>query len=274
MFYSASTSIFARLKKIHVNVTRGQSNKMAASMRVFAASLVPRIHLNLLSPASTPCRTRCIKQKNIHKAVAPALSSSPQTTPIRGVTSAPLYQPPALQQGSFRGDELSTICSRLTGLSLKAPAPGPDGRLIQTRSFSSLICSRYTGGFSNKKIANQKVVTSPVLAHQPHRTVVRYSISKGKKKTVHAVIDRFYRLDCGLWVRPQSGRAKKLWKKTPRRRYRLKQHVFCNKTQSKMLDRMTSGFWKKRRHYLDDPFEQYHERHFDVIPPGSKVKGQ
>eukprot|EP00057_Strongylocentrotus_purpuratus_P022533 XP_011677007.1 PREDICTED: 39S ribosomal protein L35, mitochondrial isoform X4 [Strongylocentrotus purpuratus] len=256
---------------------------MAASMRVFAASLVPRIHLNLLSPASTPCRTRCINQKNIHKAVAPALGSSPQTTPIRcvtsapltGLTSAPLHQPAALQQGPCRGDELSRICSRLTGLSLKAPGPGPIGRQIQTRSFSSLICSRYTGGFSNKEIStNQMMVTSPVLAHQPHRTVVRYSISKGKKKTVHAVIDRFYRLDCGLWVRPQSGRAKKLWKKTPRRRYRLKQHVFCNKTQSKMLDRMTSGFWKKRRHYLDDPFEQYHERHFDVIPPGSKVKGQ
>ncbi|XP_030848489.1 uncharacterized protein LOC115927159 isoform X2 [Strongylocentrotus purpuratus] len=255
---------------------------MAASMRVFAASLVPRIHLNLLSPASTPCRTRCINQKNIHKAVAPALGSSPQTTPIRcvtsapltGLTSAPLHQPAALQQGPCRGDELSRICSRLTGLSLKAPGPGPIGGQIQTRSFSSLICSRYTGGFSNKEITNQMMVTSPVLAHQPHRTVVRYSISKGKKKTVHAVIDRFYRLDCGLWVRPQSGRAKKLWKKTPRRRYRLKQHVFCNKTQSKMLDRMTSGFWKKRRHYLDDPFEQYHERHFDVILPGSNVKGQ
>lgn len=114
--------------------------------------IVPRIHLNLLSSASTPCRTRCINQKNILKAVAPALSSSPQTTPIRGVTSAPLHQPTALQQGPCRGDDLSRICSRLTGLSLKAPAPGPDGSLIQTRSFSSLICSRYTGGFSNKEM--------------------------------------------------------------------------------------------------------------------------
>lgn len=114
--------------------------------------IVPRIHLNLLSPASTSCRTRCINEKNIHKAVAPALVSSPQTTPIRGVTSAPLYQSAAVQQGPCRGDELSRMCSRLTGLSLKAPAPGLVGGQIQTRSFSSLICSRYTGGFSNKEM--------------------------------------------------------------------------------------------------------------------------
>ena len=30
-----------------------------------------------------------------------------------------------------------------------------------------------------------------------------------------------------------------------------------------MLDRMVCGFWKKRRYFLDDPYEKYHERNFD-----------
>ncbi|XP_054766500.2 large ribosomal subunit protein bL35m-like isoform X1 [Lytechinus pictus] len=251
---------------------------MAASMRrIFGKSLVPQIQQKLLSPASTPWRTGCINQKSIQHGVV-----SPLTTPIRGVTlaslrgiaSAPLHQSTAIQEDHWRSSELSQVCSRLTGLNLQAPAPNVARGQIQGRSFSSLICSRYTGGFSYNEIINQKFVKPQVFNHQPNRTVIRFSKNKGKKKTVHAVIDRFYRLDNGLWVRTQAGRAKKLWKKSPRRRHRLKQHIFCNKTQSKMLDRMVSGYWKKRRHYLDDPFEQYHDRHFDVIPPGSNVKEQ
>ncbi|XP_041476756.1 uncharacterized protein LOC121424927 isoform X3 [Lytechinus variegatus] len=199
---------------------------MAASMRrIFGKSLVPQIQQKLLSPASTLWRTGCFNQNSIQHGFV-----SPLTTPMRGVALAPLHQSTAIQGDHWRSSELSQICSRLTGLNLQAQAPNVARGQIQGRSFSSLICSRYTGGFSYKEI--------------------------------------------GLWVRTQAGRAKKLWKKSPRRRHRLKQHIFCNKTQSKMLDRMVSGYWKKRRHYLDDPFEQYHDRHFDVIPPGSKVKEQ
>lgn len=204
----------------------------------------------------------------------------------------------------------------------------------------------------------------PSLMQQPCRNLTYYSVKKGKRKTVKAVVQRFLRLHCGLWVRRkvrprrnrfsvqiyihwistkhfkgflkdlavrfvsfrrvlvllalswnktplwsvscnhtkfntrlsnvlkhslysehkftfilqprpwfeqplsltrcrfvfQAGYKKKLWKKSAARKKRLREHVFCNKTQCKKLDKMTTSFWKRRNWYLNDPYQKYHDR--------------
>ncbi|KAK0143345.1 39S ribosomal protein L35, mitochondrial [Merluccius polli] len=100
----------------------------------------------------------------------------------------------------------------------------------------------------------------PNLGVQQSRNLTYFGVRKAKKKSVKSVVKRFLRLHCGLWVRRQAGYKKKLWKKMPARRYRLRQQVFCNKTQSKLLDKMTGPFWKRRNWYLDDPYFKYHDR--------------
>ncbi|KAM4053781.1 large ribosomal subunit protein bL35m [Anomaloglossus baeobatrachus] len=100
----------------------------------------------------------------------------------------------------------------------------------------------------------------PSLLHQPSRTITYISLRKGKGKSVRSVIKRFMRLHCGLWIRRKAGYKKKLWKKSAARKKRLREIVFCNKTQSKLLDKMTSSFWKRRNWYIDDPYQKYHDR--------------
>ncbi|XP_029900781.1 large ribosomal subunit protein bL35m [Myripristis murdjan] len=100
----------------------------------------------------------------------------------------------------------------------------------------------------------------PSMTQQTTRNLTYYSVKKGKRKSVRAVKQRFLRLHCGLWVRRKAGYKKKLWKKLPARRKRLREHVFCNKTQSKLLDKMTTSFWKRRNWYLNDPYLKYHDR--------------
>ncbi|XP_029349569.1 large ribosomal subunit protein bL35m [Echeneis naucrates] len=100
----------------------------------------------------------------------------------------------------------------------------------------------------------------PRLTPQPCRSLTYYSLKKGKRKTVKSVPERFMRLHCGLWIRRKAGYKKKLWKKKPARRKRLREIVFCNKTQSKLLDKMTTSFWKRRNWYLNDPYMKYHDR--------------
>ena len=56
------------------------------------------------------------------------------------------------------------------------------------------------------------------------------------------------------------GRNKKLYKKSANRKRRLRQHVFTNATQSWLLDKMVTKYWRKRRFYVDDPDEPYHNR--------------
>lgn len=111
----------------------------------------------------------------------------------------------------------------------------------------------------SSKLSNSLLRTStPILISS--RTKISYSLKTGKSKTVKPVVRRFLRLDWGIWIRPRAGRAKKLWTKSQGRRYRLKQHVFCNKQQSKMLDDMVTDYWKKPRHYVDDPYGPYQRR--------------
>ncbi|KAF3701215.1 39S ribosomal protein L35, mitochondrial [Channa argus] len=100
----------------------------------------------------------------------------------------------------------------------------------------------------------------PSVTQQPSRSLTYYSIKKGKRKSVKSVTERFMRLHCGLWIRRKAGYKKKLWKKKPARRKRLREHVFCNKTQCKLLDKMTTSFWKRRNWYVNDPYLKYHDR--------------
>uniref|UniRef100_A0A8C0X862 Large ribosomal subunit protein bL35m n=1 Tax=Castor canadensis TaxID=51338 RepID=A0A8C0X862_CASCN len=101
---------------------------------------------------------------------------------------------------------------------------------------------------------------TPSALKLPVRTVTYFSSRKGKRKTVKAVVYRFLRLHSGLWLRRKAGYKKKLWKKTTARKRRLREFVFCNKTQSKLLDKMTTSFWKRRNWYVDDPYLKYHDR--------------
>ncbi|XP_022360052.1 39S ribosomal protein L35, mitochondrial [Enhydra lutris kenyoni] len=109
-------------------------------------------------------------------------------------------------------------------------------------------------------ILNRVAPLLPNVLKPPVRTVTYFSSRKGKRKTVKAVIYRFLRLHSGLWVRRKAGYKKKLWKKTAARKRRLREFVFCNKTQSKLLDKMTTAFWKRRNWYADDPYQKYHDR--------------
>ncbi|KAM4809633.1 large ribosomal subunit protein bL35m [Rhinophrynus dorsalis] len=109
-------------------------------------------------------------------------------------------------------------------------------------------------------ILNRIAPLLPSLLHQPVRSVTYCSVRSGKRKTVKSVVDRFLRLHCGLWVRRKAGYKKKLWKKSAARKKRLREHVFCNKTQCKLLDKMTTSFWKRRNWYINDPYQKYHDR--------------
>ncbi|XP_021252299.1 39S ribosomal protein L35, mitochondrial isoform X2 [Numida meleagris] len=100
----------------------------------------------------------------------------------------------------------------------------------------------------------------PSILQQPVRPLTYCGLRKGKRKSVKAVVKRFLRLHNGLWVRRKSGYKKRLWKKSTAQKKRLREFVLCNRTQCKLLDKMTTSFWKRRNWYVDDPYQKYHDR--------------
>ncbi|XP_040275895.1 39S ribosomal protein L35, mitochondrial, partial [Bufo bufo] len=129
-----------------------------------------------------------------------------------------------------------------------------------TRSVLLLPASHRLAPTQGGSILGSVTPLLPSLLQQPSRTVTYISLQKGKRKTVRSVTQRFMRLHCGLWIRRKAGYKKKLWKKTAARKKRLREIVFCNKTQTKLLDKMTTSFWKRRNWYPDDPYQKYHDR--------------
>ncbi|XP_077506216.1 mitochondrial ribosomal protein L35 [Amblyomma americanum] len=101
---------------------------------------------------------------------------------------------------------------------------------------------------------------APVAALEQSRSITKFSMRNGQRRTCKAAVKRFMRLNCGLWIRPRSGRAKNLWKKPDHVLEGLRTHVFCSRTQCKMLDKMVGDYWKRPKYYVDDSYEPYHER--------------
>ncbi|XP_076166742.1 mitochondrial ribosomal protein L35 [Ptiloglossa arizonensis] len=149
------------------------------------------------------------------------------------------------------------------------PKQYPLAHSVQQRYFgalSSVINSwNNVGSIESKAILSQihaeNVIPSSVLPVTiPTRTVTKFSLKKGKRKSVKTVLKRFYRLNWGMWIRTCAGHRSKRWRKSSNRRRRQKRHVFCNSTQCTLLDKMVTKYWKRPHYYVDDPYNPYHKR--------------
>jgi large subunit ribosomal protein L35 len=103
-----------------------------------------------------------------------------------------------------------------------------------------------------------KLTTNPGFTQV--RTVTKFSMKTGKRKSVKAATKRFKRLDWNIWIRTRTARHKRIWRKSGHQRRRAKQHVFVNATQSWLLDKMVTTFWRRPKNYVDDPYEPYQKR--------------
>lgn len=117
-----------------------------------------------------------------------------------------------------------------------------------------------------KRLTSPQITLTPTTSLQlesvPVRTVTKFSLKSGKRKTVRSAVNRFFRLHWGGWIRTRCGRHKKMHKKKGNRKRRLRQHVLVNATQATLLDKMVTKFWKRPKFYIDDIYEPYHERSF------------
>ncbi|NP_001280433.1 uncharacterized protein LOC100168138 [Acyrthosiphon pisum] len=157
---------------------------------------------------------------------------------------------------------VENVSSKTTGSNLFSSLNKNSNNFETNRFYSSILSSNFK---STERVMNKNtpIPQSSIMFDfnlQQKRNLTKFSLQKGKRKTVKTVVDRFYRLGWGIWIRTKCGRQKKLWKKPAARKRRLRQHVFCNAKQSTLLDKMTTKYWKKRRFYPDDPYEPYHDR--------------
>ncbi|VDL79792.1 unnamed protein product, partial [Nippostrongylus brasiliensis] len=100
------------------------------------------------------------------------------------------------------------------------------------------------------------------IARIPHYEYhIRFSPKDGRKRPAQDVLDRFKRLNNGMWIRAHPGRNKLRYAKDEKFQETSLYLETCTKEECEMLDKMMTPFWLRRRHYPNDPYAAYHVRH-------------
>ncbi|OWA49879.1 hypothetical protein BV898_14415 [Hypsibius exemplaris] len=94
----------------------------------------------------------------------------------------------------------------------------------------------------------------------PQRNFTKMRMSDGKKVSDPFVLQRFYRLAWGGWIKRIAGCNKRVWQKSRRERRRREQHVFVSGHFCKMFDHMVTRDYRREKYYVDDIYEPYHRR--------------
>ena len=85
----------------------------------------------------------------------------------------------------------------------------------------------------------------------------------GKRTHLQSALDRFKRLDgTGSYINSVVGRSNKAHQKSERHKWHSEQHVFCWFRFDRKLDRMFLAHQKRKRYFVDDPYEKYHKMSF------------
>ncbi|KAG8034103.1 hypothetical protein G9C98_008584 [Cotesia typhae] len=136
--------------------------------------------------------------------------------------------------------------------------PRFNSTLISSMHFPIKTNSSWSKSTTTLPIFNS--VNTSLKLQSPARGIIRYNRSRGKRGKVRTVLKRFFRLNWGIWIRTRSARHRKIWTKKQARIRRLRQHVFTNASQSWMLDKMVSPYFRKPKYWVDDPYNPYHSR--------------
>lgn len=184
------------------------------------------------------------------------------TAPVAGNPNAKIVSsPPGVCRRAAGCQQLLQSAVSTIRPSTAAAAPVQHRRAASTLLSTAAVLFKPIGAHQSGSLLSRHPSVLALMATAPTvRTVTKFSLRKGKRKTVKAVLKRFMRLDWGGWIRTRQGRHKKMWRKTAALKRRLRQHVFVNGTQAHLLDKMVTPFWRRPRHYVDDPYRPYHSR--------------
>jgi len=89
-----------------------------------------------------------------------------------------------------------------------------------------------------------------------------YDAKDGKRQILYSAVERYKRLDWGMYVGTKTGRYNKRWKKWDSTNWSKEQHMFMDRESNLVLERMFSHDIKLPRYIPDDPWQKYNEMPF------------
>jgi len=81
----------------------------------------------------------------------------------------------------------------------------------------------------------------------------------GDRTGLKVAEEKFKRLDWGAFINVPMGRSNKFYKKKEYQKWKSEQHIFPWFNFSRKLERMFTPELKRKRYFVDDPYEKYHK---------------
>ncbi|CAI4229981.1 unnamed protein product [Auanema sp. JU1783] len=121
---------------------------------------------------------------------------------------------------------------------------------------------KYIFGKGVTNLQSSSVVSQRGIANIPHfERHIRFDPKEGRKRPAQDVLDRFKRLNNGMWIHAHAGKNKLRYMKDETWQKTSMYMETCTKAQCEMLDKMMTPFWLRPKHYPNDPYKSYHVRH-------------
>ncbi|CAA86518.2 Large ribosomal subunit protein bL35m [Caenorhabditis elegans] len=102
-----------------------------------------------------------------------------------------------------------------------------------------------------------------IPAHEYH---IRFDQKVGRKRPAQDVLDRFKRLNNGMWIHAHPGRHKLRYMKDETWQKTSLYYETCTKEQCEILDKLMTPYWLRPKHYPNDPYSAYNVRHNVTSP--------
>jgi len=157
---------------------------------------------------------------------------------------------------------LSSLISRLSISS------GNTGELLKASSAAS-----YGGLLSSARLEGDSRPQQPLLSSEvlvrfrwgPRKTQSRrfpghidlYDRKDGKREPLYAAVERYKRLDWGVYIATKASRYRKCWKTWDSTNWDREQHMLMDKESVLKLERMFTHDIKLPRYIPDDPYQKY-----------------
>jgi len=86
-----------------------------------------------------------------------------------------------------------------------------------------------------------------------------YDAKDGKRESLYAAVERYKRLDWGMYVGTKTERYTKRWKRWGSTNWEKEQHMFMDRYSNLLLERMFNHEVKLPRYIPDDPWQKYND---------------
>lgn len=157
---------------------------------------------------------------------------------------------------------LSTCVSKVTAAASCESLLRTSSALVESLSILSLTDRRQQTLLPTDVSVRFKIIRKKTMSLRFPGHIHMYDPENAKREPLYAAVERYKRLDWGMYVGTKTAPYTKRWKKWDSLNWEKEQHMFMDRMSNLVLERMFTHEVKLPRYIPDDPYQKYNDMPF------------